>query len=321
MEETIKKLAKKISTDRVKQDEPLAKHLNFRIGGPADLFIEVRTIEELQHAIKVMSDEDVRYFILGGGSNTLVADEGFRGACIKLALRDHQITDTTVTAGAGMISAALARITASAGLEGFEWAISLPGTIGGAVRGNAGCFGGEMKDSVTSVKILRNHEVIDIQAVDLNFGYRESAIKHSEDIVLEATLELKPGKAEELKAKLTDHLNARKSSQPLYAGSAGCMFKNYDIVSQEELESIKTKLDIPEPMIKSMRLSSGWIIDQMGLKGYQVGGAKISDEHGNFVVNLGEAKAEDVMAIVNHVKEQAKEQFGINLHDEVQYIQ
>lgn len=304
---------------RFKQDEPLARHLNFRIGGPAKYFVEVRTVEEVQEALRLAKEAGLETFILGGGSNTLASDDGFDGVVIKLALRNTAIEGTTVVADAGVISAALARQTAKAGLKGFEWAISLPGTVGGAARGNAGCFGGEIKDVATSLTILRDGEVIEIPASEMHYGYRESIVKKNNDIILRVTMELEPGDSEALLKSLDDKLAARKATQPLHAGSAGCVFKNYEIDSEEELERL-SRFDIPEEMLKAGRISAGWVVDSLDLKGKQIGGAKISDEHGNFVINSGDATASDVVQLIALVKTKARNEYGIQLHEEVQYL-
>lgn len=310
---------KSIFGGKLKENEPLAKHLNFRIGGPAKWFADVTTIGELEHAIKICKENDVEYFVLGGGSNTLAADDGFDGLVLKIAMRNHQVDGQTVVADAGMISAALARVTATEGLAGFAWAISLPGTIGGAVRGNAGCFGGETKDYLTKVEVLRDGEVVELTKDELKMGYRESTIKHSEDIVLRAYFELPEGNPEELKAQLDDTLAKRKSSQPLHAGSAGCIFKNYEITDDAELEELKTK-NIPEDMLKNRRISAGWVVDSLDLKGLKIGDAMISEEHGNFIINLGKATASDVVQIISTVKTKARDTYGIQLHEEVKYL-
>ncbi|MCH8049377.1 UDP-N-acetylmuramate dehydrogenase [Patescibacteria group bacterium] len=316
----ITKQLKDVFADRLKEKELLSKHLNFRIGGPAMWFVEAVTIEEIEHAIKIVKDAGVEYFVLGGGSNTLASDEGFEGLVIKIAMREHRIDGTTVMAEAGVISASLARSTANAGLAGFTWAISLPGTVGGAVRGNAGCFGGEMKDVVTKVEVLREGQVLEFSKDDLKFGYRDSAIKHSADIVLRVWMELEEGDPEELKKELQEKLSARKATQPLYAGSAGCVFKNYEIQSDEELARIKQDHEIPEEMLKARRISAGWIIDQLDLKGMKIGNAMISKEHGNFIVNLGKATASDVIQLISLIKTKTRERYGIQLQEEVQYL-
>lgn len=316
----------------LKENEPLSKHTNFRIGGNARWFVEARSEDELRDAIAFAEEKGVGFCVMGGGANTLANDEGFGGVVIQMAMRTIQIGPNRpmgpigplgpilVTAGAGAMSAAVARQTADAGLKGMEWAISLPGTIGGAVRGNAGCFGGEMGDVVSSVHVLRDGETVEVGRDDLRFAYRESAIKHSSDIILSVTMELQPGDRDELRAKLDETLAKRKASQPLYGGSAGCVFKNFD-ATDEELQRIETKGDIlTHEMRASRRISAGWIIDKLGLKGTRIGDAKISEEHGNFIVNLGSATASDVVQLIALVKTRARNEFGIQLQEEVQYL-
>lgn len=214
-----------------KDNESLAKHVNFRIGGPAKYFVEARSTQDLIDAVKIAQEYALPYFILGGGSNTLVADEGYQGLVIKAANRNTRYEGDLVTAEAGVISATVARGSADKGLRGFEWAVSLPGTIGGAVRGNAGCFGGEVKDNLVSVKLLRDGEEIDVPAADMHYGYRHSVLKesgHEQDVILEATFKLTPGDRTEALALIEKNLAGRKASQPLGSSSAGCMFKNYE---------------------------------------------------------------------------------------------
>ncbi|MEI6510575.1 MAG: UDP-N-acetylmuramate dehydrogenase [Candidatus Uhrbacteria bacterium] len=304
----------------LKENEPLSKHTNFRIGGNARWFVEARSEEELREAIAFSAEKGVGFCVTGGGSNTLANDAGFAGVVIQMAMRKIAIDGPTVVAEAGAMSAMVARQTADSGLRGMEWAISLPGTIGGAVRGNAGCFGGEMGDVVSSVRVLRDGRVVDVPRDDLHFAYRESAIKHSSDIILSVAMELIAGDRDELRAKLDETLSKRKASQPLYGGSAGCVFKNYD-ATEEDVQRLASKGDIPmHEMPASRRLSAGWLIDKLGLKGTRIGDAKISEEHGNFIVNLGSATASDVVQLVALVKTRARNEFGIQLQEEVQYL-
>lgn len=311
---------RKIIGERLKENEPMSRHTNFRIGGPARWFVEVKTADELKAILNVAKEHGVLTFVFGGGSNTLVSDEGFDGIVIKIAMRDIQIDDTRVKADAGVLSSALARATAKAGLVGMTWMISLPGTIGGAVRGNAGCFGGEAKDRLVNVEVLRNGEIITFSKDELAFSYRESAIKHNNDIVLSALFDLEIGDPFELEKELEEKLAARKSSQPLDAGSAGCLFKNYEIKTDDELQRLRKKLDISEEMSQSRRLSAGWLIDQLDLKGKQIGGAKISEKHGNFVVNTGHATADNVVQLIALIKTRARNELGIQLEEEVQFV-
>lgn len=324
---------------RLKEHEPLSKHTNFRVGGPARWFVDIQTEEELVRAVELIQVHNVRWFVLGGGSNTLALDEGFDGIVLCMAMRAFRIEGTSVVAEAGVISVALARATAEAGLAGFEWAISLPGTVGGAVRGNAGCFGGEVKDACVSVRVLRHGqgssfaeasedkpmtppEIVKLTREDLQFGYRESSIKHSTDIVVSATFELQRGDVATLKAKLGTILAKRKATQPLSSGSAGCTFKNYEAVDETELQRIGKKLDIllPGEMMSSRRVSAGWLIDKLGLKGTKIGGAQISSEHGNFILNNENATASDIVQLIALVKTRARNEAGIQLQEEVQIL-
>ncbi len=305
--------------ERLKKDEPMAKHLNFRIGGPAKYFVEIKSVEELQETLSMIKQYDIPYFILGGGSNTVFSDEPFEGIVLKMAMRKHEIDGTMVMAEAGVLSVALARATANAGLKGFTWAISLPGTIGGAVRGNAGCFGGEIKDNLLKAEVVRDGEIIELSNKELQFGYRESIIKHNNDIVLRAWFALEEGDAEALKQELIDTVTKRKDTQPLHAGSAGCMFKNHE-TSTDEMHTLMKKLDIPESMQKMNRISAGWIIDQLQLKGTRIGDAEISNEHGNFLINHGNASSEDIGKLITLVKEKVEETYDIKLEEEVKLI-
>ncbi|HRH31887.1 MAG TPA: UDP-N-acetylmuramate dehydrogenase [bacterium] len=306
-----------------KDNESLAKHVNFRIGGPAKYFVEARSTQDLIDAVKIAQEYALPYFILGGGSNTLVADEGYQGLVIKAANRNTRYEGDLVTAEAGVISATVARGSADKGLRGFEWAVSLPGTIGGAVRGNAGCFGGEVKDNLVSVKLLRDGEVIDVPAADMHYGYRHSVLKepgHEQDVILEATFKLTPGDRAEALALIEKNLAGRKASQPLGSSSAGCMFKNYEYSSDEDIQKIISKVEIPQPMKDMHRLGAGWIIDQLGLKGTKMGEAQIAPQHGNFLLNVGHASARDIVTLISFVKTRARDEFGVQLHEEVQYL-
>lgn len=326
---TITPQLQSIVGSRLLENEPMSKHTNFRIGGSAKWFVEIRSLDELTRVLAVSHEHGLATFVFGGGSNLLVSDNGFDGIAIKMAMRTYDIQGTRVRTDAGVLSSGLARATANAGLKGLTWAISLPGTVGGGVRGNAGCFGGEMKDRLVSVQVLRRGftgalapscEIIELSRDELAFGYRESAIKHSNDIVLSATFELEEGDARELKAELDDKLMKRKVSQPLDAGSAGCLFKNYEIGTDEELQRLDGKLDLPSEMKSARRISAGWLIDKLGLKGLQIGGAKVSEVHGNFVVNTGSAMADEVVQLIAFIKTRARNEFGIQLMEEVQYV-
>lgn len=306
-----------------KIDEPLAKHVNFRIGGPAKYFVEAKNSSDIIDAVAAAREAGVPYFAMGGGSNTLVADAGYAGLVIKMANRDVKIDGTRVMAEAGAISAAVARATADKGLRGFEWAISLPGTIGGAVRGNAGCFGGETRDHIESVRVLHDGQLQTLLPAELHFGYRHSVFKDAErvnDIVLDATMVLKQGDRAEAMAQLEKNLAGRKASQPLGSSSAGCMFKNFEYSDESAIAKLNEKYPIPEDMLARKRVAAGWIIDQLGLKGTKVGDAEVSETHGNFLVNKGKANADQIMQLIGVIKTRVRNEVGIQLQEEVQYL-
>src|SRR3989339_524101 len=252
--------------NRMFENEPMFKHTNFRIGGPAKWFVEIKSLDELQGVLEVIKENQLSFFVLGGGSNILVSDQGFDGVVVKMAMRTYEIQGKRIKSDAGVLASALARATATHGLKGLTWAISLPGTVGGGVRGNAGCFGGEMKDYFISAFVLRDGELIELKKEDLAFGYRESVIKHNNDIIVSATFELQEGDPTELEIELDDKLMRRKKSQPLDAGSAGCLFKNYEIKNDEDVQRLASYADIPPEMWSARRISAGWLIDNLGLK-------------------------------------------------------
>lgn len=306
-----------------REGEQLARHLNFRIGGPAKYFVEAKSAQDIVDAVTIAREHSVEFFVLGGGSNTLVSDQGFEGLVIKAANRGIKIEGTRLYAEAGVISALAARKSAELGLRGFEWAISLPGTIGGAVRGNAGCFGGETKDNIVSATVLHaDGSVSEVLAKDLHFGYRHSIFKEpgNTDVVLAATFELTQGTKEEAMTLLEKNLQSRKATQPMGSASAGCMFKNFEFSSEEMIAKIAKDADIPEAMLKNKRIAAGWIIDQLGLKGLCVGDAQVSDEHGNFLMNVGHATAEDIAMLISRIKTRVRDEYGINLEEEVRFV-
>jgi UDP-N-acetylmuramate dehydrogenase len=315
---------KEIFGGRLKENEPLAKHVNIRIGGPADFYVEAKSSEEIAAAVEAALADGVPFAVLGGGSNTLPSDEGFRGLVIQAANRAWRIEDERVFAEAGVPSAFLARKAAEAGLTGLEWAISLPGTIGGAVRGNAGCFGGETKDVVVSVDALRvsdgRAEGVVYTNADCRFGYRESVFKRVHDVVLDVELELTPAPKAECMARLDAVLAKRKLEQPSDSPSAGCMFKNFEYDDEEEIAKLKSVLDVPPEYLEARRIPAGWLVEQADLKGMSVGGAQVSQKHGNFLQNRGDATASDVLQLISLIKMRIRDGYGIQLEEEVQLL-
>ena len=285
--------------ENVMKDEPMKKHTTFRIGGPADVFVMPRTIEEVSKALEICRQEQLPYFILGNGSNLLVSDQGYRGVIIQLDRNMEEITvdGTEIRAAAGALLSSIAVAARRASLAGFEFAGGIPGTLGGAVVMNAGAYGGEMKDVLKEVTVMTgNGEIRVIPASELEMGYRTSIIKKAGYLVLGATISLKEGNLEEIKALTRELSEKRTSKQPLEFPSAGSTFKR------------------PEGYF------AGKLIMDSGLRGYQIGGARVSDKHCGFVINAGDATAQDVVALMDHVIEVVREKYGVTLEPEVKFL-
>ena len=295
----LEKLQKLLGEAKVLINEPMASHTTFRIGGPADYFVMPETIEELAAVLKLCKEEAVPYFILGNGSNLLVGDKGFRGVVIQLYKNFDgiQIEGTKVTAKAGAMLIRVAKEAGKAGLTGLEFASGIPGTIGGAMVMNAGAYGGEMKDVVTAVTVLtKDGDIKTLSGEDMNFRYRGSVVEDEGHIVLEAVMELQEGNLEEIQARIDELSVQRRTKQPIEYPSAGSTFKR------------------PEGYF------AGKLIQDAGLRGYQVGGAQVSEKHCGFVINVGGATAADVMQLMQDVSDKVNEQFGVILEPEVKRI-
>lgn len=303
-----------------KQNELLSKYTSFHIGGPAKFFVTAKSIDELQQILRLVNEQSVKWVIIGGASNVIAGDDGFDGLIIQTGFDEIRIEGTDVHIEAGAVTAIASSKIASAGLIGFEWAIGVPGRIGGAIFGNAGAMGGEMKDVVVSVdvldssslerKTLNNHEC--------EFGYRESRFKKTREIILGCTMKLSVGDTETSKGKMKEFLSYRNTTQPKGFASCGCMFKNYE-PAPEEIEALREN-GIPEVMLEKRRISAGWLIDHSGAKEFREGGVAVSDVHANFLINVGQATARDVNKLIDKVRTRVAERFGVSLEQEAQII-
>lgn len=280
-------------------DEPMSRHTSFKIGGPADLMAMPKNEDELSCILKKAAQEDVQVTLIGNGSNLLVRDKGIRGLVIKLGnmLNDINAEGEVITFGSGLSLAMASKKAAELSLSGMEFAVGIPGSIGGAVYMNAGAYDGEMSNVVQSVRAMdREGNVKIISAEDLRFGYRETALQGSDLIVTAVTVKLKAGDKNEIMAKMDDFSHRRISKQPLELPSAGSMFK------------------------RPPGYFAGTLIDQTGLKGYTVGGAQISEKHAGFVVNIGNATAADVLQLIDDVQKKVYNAHGVMLYPEVLII-
>jgi UDP-N-acetylmuramate dehydrogenase len=282
----------------VRLGEPLARHSSFKIGGPAEAWAEPQDQAQVLRCLAFASQAGAPVTVLTGGTNVLVRDGGIPGLVLSLGqgFEGLSIEGATVRAGAGINLALLARKCSLAGLDGLAWAVGIPGTLGGGLVMNAGAHGGELKDVVRRVQLVLDGGLCEWGAEDCGFGYRHSRFKElapGAAIILGAELGLRPGDADALKARMDEALAKRKASQPLALPNAGCVFKN------------------PEGV------SAGRLIEDCGLKGRQLGGARISEKHANFVVNTGGAKAAEVLALMAEAKQAVRLKHGVELKEEI----
>lgn len=312
----------------IQQNVSLAQFTTFEIGGPAKFFVEVRNPEDLKEAYEFGKENDLSVFILGGGSNLLFPDNGWDGLVIKISFLDLVLPTNEliigqkyiVEVGAGVPMKLLAGKITALGLSGLEWAGGLPGSVGGAVRGNAGAFRFETKDVVKSVEALVDGERKTLTKEECEFSYRTSIFKTKlrTTVIIKINLELPAGDALTAQKQFDDYLKHRDESQPPYP-SVGCVFKNYYFNNVSDLAPDLQKV-VPENYIGYKKLPAAWILEQAGLKGAKVGGAEISTLHGNFIINKNGASAMDVLQLIVLIKRTVKEKFGIELEEEVQIV-
>ena len=331
----IKELRNITAPERVMEAESLAGHCSFRTGGPADLFIQVHTAQELEQTMKLLAESGTEVFLLGRGTNLLIGDGGFRGAVVTMCapagteteLCGVRVDGNTLTAGAGASLLKIAMAAKDASLAGFEFAAGIPGSLGGAVVMNAGAYGGEMKDVVRSVRIfypgtgvceadgsemgfgyrtsrLRQEAgsesgsagIREYAGSEMGFGYRTSRLKHEGGIVLSAQIGLVPGDKQAVTDRIAELAQKRKDKQPLEFASAGSTFKR------------------PEGYF------AGKLIEDAGLKGFRVGDAQVSEKHAGFVINRGGASAAQIRSLIEEVQRRVLENAGVQLEREVIFL-
>jgi UDP-N-acetylmuramate dehydrogenase len=284
------------------RNEPMSLHTSFRIGGPADLYVVATSSQELVELVSLARERDIPYLVIGRGTNILVADKGFRGLVIENGGREIWFDgDAVLYAESGALLGDLARESARRGLGGLEWAVGIPGSVGGSIVANAGAYGGYIGDVAQKATVLTaNGTVRELAAKEMDFGYRTSRFKgqvgkREQEVILSAEFLLHPEPAQALAEKMADYTRRREASQPTEP-SVGSIFK------------------------RTWQYPAGFLIEQAGLKGTRIGDAQISPKHANFIVNLGEAKAADVKALIDLAQEQVREQFGVELEPEIELI-
>lgn len=334
--EISQKLTKEIPSNQVYCNEPMYKHTSFKVGGNADIFVKVKNLRQLKYAIQVAKDNDLNITIMGNGSNILVKDNGIRGIVIKIELENIEITcdnakSVNIVVGAGTKLSMLSQVLLQKGITGFEFASGIPGTIGGAVRMNAGAYGSEMKDIIVrtwcldieklkgdinqkenqedtqkekqedsdflidTFEELKQDDALVLNNEEQDFKYRNSIFSRKKYVILQTELKLKYGNKEEIQNKMNELRQQRLDKQPVLP-SAGSTFKRGE-------DFITAKL-----------------IDECGLKGYKIGGAKVSEKHAGFVVNDGDATAKDIIDLIEHIKQTVYEKTGKKIELEVEII-
>lgn len=300
--EIYEKLENKMKNSEIKTNEDMSKHTSFKVGGKADIFIKINDIQDLKYILDFTKKNNIPLTIIGNGSNVLVKDNGIRGITIYLNFDDIQIDEeqngeVIVTVGNGVKLAMLAVILQKKGIAGFEFASGIPGTIGGAIRMNAGAYGKEMKEVVENVTYIdeegNKHKLENEQ---MDFSYRHSRFKEKQEIIIEAQLKFQKEDAEKIKERMDEYRKARMEKQPIDMPSAGSTFK------------------------RGTNYISAKLIDDAGLKGYEIGGAQVSEKHAGFIVNKGNATAQDILDLIDYVIKVVYEKFGKILELEVEVI-
>ncbi len=282
-------------------DEPMKKHTSFKIGGTADYFFKATTLEELQNIIKFAKIKELPITIIGNGSNLLVTDKGIRGLVIKIDIKKLKIEKkdefAVIEVGAGNKLMALATKMKDEELSGLEGLSGIPGSVGGAIVMNAGAYGKEMKDVVLSTTCMdKNGKLYTFSNEEQEFSYRNSIFQKKDYIIIETKLKLEYGKKDEIQKRMEEYFKSRKEKQPIEYPSAGSSFKR-----QEGIITAK-------------------LIDDVGLKGYKIGGAQVSEKHAGFIVNYNNATATDVINLIKYIKEKVYSKYGIKIEEEIKII-
>lgn len=290
-------LEKILDKSNIKYNELMKNHTTTKVGGPCDCLVEPTSIEEIQNILKYAKENNIKYYVIGNGSNLLVKDEGINALIIKITdkFSDYEVNDNYIKVYAGCSVPKLSQIAKKNSLSGLEFACGIPGSVGGAIRMNAGAYGSEMVNVVNRVGYLNEKcEVIEISGEEANFTYRHSMfVEHPEYVVLYAIYKLEEGDINEISSKMEINMNSRKEKQPLEYPNFGSVFKR------------------PEGYFV------GKLVDDCGLKGYSIGGAQVSTKHSGFIINKGNATCKDILDLIEYVKKTVYEKFNVMLQEEV----
>lgn len=283
---------------QIQLDAKMSEHIYFKVGGPVDILLTPNNVQQVKDTITICKENEIPYYVIGNGSNLLVKDGGIRGVVIKLCeLNKIERIGNKITAECGALLKDVSAAATAGSLSGFQFACGIPGSVGGAVFMNAGAYDGETSFVIESAEVLDdNQEIRVLSKEELNLGYRQSIVMRKGYIVLSATFNLTPGDKEAIQARVDELTKRREDRQPLEYPSAGSTFKR------------------PEGYF------AGKLIEDAGLKGFSVGGACVSTKHAGFVINKGNGTAKDVLDVINHVKDEVKKQFAVDLYPEVRIL-
>ncbi len=340
---------------KIQENISLSKYTSFKIGGPARYFCAAENIAEIKEALEFAGKNKLKIFVLGGGSNLLASDSGFNGLVVKIQNSKFKIQNSNVICGAGLSLAKLVSESVKANLTGLEWAAGIPGTVGGAVCNNAGAYGKCMGDiaeevEIIEIKKLRNKQhncwlhssdrtvepiaqkgstglkpqwsqrIRKLNNKQCEFFYRDSIFKkEKKHIIISAVLKLEKGNEKESREKISEYLKSRAEKQPLEYPSAGSVFRN-PVLDDDHLKKLIKENPELENISKNNTIPAGWFVEELGLKGKKIGGAMVSEKHGNFIVNTGGAKADDVAILISLIKQKVRNNFEVQLREEIEYV-
>lgn len=304
----------------IQENISLAPFTSFRIGGNAEYFVQIKTLEELQEALDFAKEKNIDFYVLGSGTNLLISDNGFSGLIIQIKTNGISALENVLEVEVGVPLIKAINFSAENGLSGIESLAGIPGTVGGAIRGNAGAFGTEISSVVKTVKALdtQTQNILEFSKEQCDFSYRSSVFKKNKNlIVISATLELEKDEVAKVQEKTKETILKRASRGLHGVKSAGSYFMNPVVSDQKLLDEFEKENGSPA---RNNTVPAGWIIERVDLKGKQIGGAQVSPAHANYVINAGDATAENVIMLVSLIKQQVRDKFGIQLQEEVNYL-
>ncbi|HDQ22502.1 MAG TPA: UDP-N-acetylmuramate dehydrogenase [Candidatus Uhrbacteria bacterium] len=305
---------------KIQTNVPLAPYTTFKIGGPAKYFFIAKNNEDLVRLSTFAKKLKIQTYVLSGCSNVLAADSGFDGLIILNKAKDIVFKkDNRVVADAGVWLMDLVDKTIGKGLLGLENLVGIPGSVGGAIRGNAGAYGSEISDCLIGVEVMRGSKQFVLNKDKCKFKYRDSVFKRNNDLIISAEFQLQKGDKEKAKTKVKEILQKRNNKLPMEYPSAGCVFQNI-LINSENIEQIKNLRNLPPEYLENKKVPAAWLIESLDLKGKTIGKSQVSNKHANFIINLGGATANQVLQLISYIKMKVRDELGVQLMEEIEYV-